>query len=183
MSTVIEQIEQQIAKLQNKAVKKNTGNIRTVADGVRLQVEGDAHHAVGELDELLRAHVASELARLRGRIDVLKTAASDEGEEDMVEDLDQIDARMVWAIEALRDVEHGGLPFFAQAQVQEGQLARVCAYDQELLDDLALLASDVTNLKYETIGNLTLREAEGTMAALEMKIANRAWIFEADGED
>src|SRR2546430_14947074 len=34
MSTVIEQIEQQIAKLQNKAVKKNTGNIRTVADGV-----------------------------------------------------------------------------------------------------------------------------------------------------
>ena len=34
MSTVIEQIEQQIAKLQNKAVKKNTGNIRSVADGV-----------------------------------------------------------------------------------------------------------------------------------------------------
>ncbi len=34
MSTVIEQIEQQIAKLQNKAVKKNTGTIRTVADGV-----------------------------------------------------------------------------------------------------------------------------------------------------
>jgi F-type H+-transporting ATPase subunit alpha len=34
MSTVIEQIEQQIAKLQNKAVKKNTGTIRAVADGV-----------------------------------------------------------------------------------------------------------------------------------------------------
>ena len=34
MSTVIEQIEQEIAKLQNKAVKKNTGNIRAVADGV-----------------------------------------------------------------------------------------------------------------------------------------------------
>ncbi|MSU45769.1 MAG: F0F1 ATP synthase subunit alpha [Lacunisphaera sp.] len=34
MSNVIDQIEQQIAKLSNKAVKKNTGNIRTVADGV-----------------------------------------------------------------------------------------------------------------------------------------------------
>ncbi|MBI3887240.1 MAG: F0F1 ATP synthase subunit alpha [Opitutae bacterium] len=34
MSTVIEQIEQQIAKLSNKAVKKNTGNIRAIADGV-----------------------------------------------------------------------------------------------------------------------------------------------------
>ena len=34
MSTVLEQIEQQIAKLSSKAVKKNTGNIRTIADGV-----------------------------------------------------------------------------------------------------------------------------------------------------
>jgi F-type H+-transporting ATPase subunit alpha len=34
MSTALEQIEQQIAKLSNKAVKKNTGSIRSVADGV-----------------------------------------------------------------------------------------------------------------------------------------------------
>ena len=39
MSTVLEQIEQQIAKLSTKAVKKNTGNIRTVADGV-AKIEG-----------------------------------------------------------------------------------------------------------------------------------------------
>src|SRR5476651_1364827 len=34
MSTVLDQIEQQIAKLSSHAVKKNTGNIRTIADGV-----------------------------------------------------------------------------------------------------------------------------------------------------
>ncbi|RRJ95310.1 F0F1 ATP synthase subunit alpha [Opitutaceae bacterium TAV4] len=34
MSTVLDQIEQQIAKLSQKAVRKNTGVIRTVADGV-----------------------------------------------------------------------------------------------------------------------------------------------------
>jgi F-type H+/Na+-transporting ATPase subunit alpha len=34
MSTVLEQIEQQIAKLSAKAVSKNTGTIRTLADGV-----------------------------------------------------------------------------------------------------------------------------------------------------
>src|ERR1700679_1669596 len=34
MSTALEQIEQQIDKLSSKAIKKNTGNIRTVADGV-----------------------------------------------------------------------------------------------------------------------------------------------------
>jgi len=39
MSNVIEQIEQQIAKLSTKAVRKNTGIIRTVADGV-AKIEG-----------------------------------------------------------------------------------------------------------------------------------------------
>jgi F-type H+-transporting ATPase subunit alpha len=39
MSNVIEQIEQQIAKLSHKATKKNTGVIRTVADGV-AKIEG-----------------------------------------------------------------------------------------------------------------------------------------------
>ena len=39
MSTVIEQIEQQIAQLSAKAVKKNTGTIRSVADGV-AKVDG-----------------------------------------------------------------------------------------------------------------------------------------------
>src|ERR1700749_1880245 len=34
MSTALEQIEQEIAKLSSKAVRKNTGAIRTVADGV-----------------------------------------------------------------------------------------------------------------------------------------------------
>jgi F-type H+-transporting ATPase subunit alpha len=39
MSNVIEQIEQQIAKLSTKAVRKNTGVIRTIADGV-AKIEG-----------------------------------------------------------------------------------------------------------------------------------------------
>ncbi|HEX9783880.1 MAG TPA: F0F1 ATP synthase subunit alpha, partial [Opitutaceae bacterium] len=36
MSTVLEQIEQQIARLQAGTVRKNVGTIRTVADGVAL---------------------------------------------------------------------------------------------------------------------------------------------------
>ncbi len=39
MSNVIEQIEQQIAKLSTKAIRKNTGVIRTIADGV-AKIEG-----------------------------------------------------------------------------------------------------------------------------------------------
>ena len=39
MSNVIEQIEQQIAKLSTKVARKNTGIIRTIADGV-AKIEG-----------------------------------------------------------------------------------------------------------------------------------------------
>ncbi|MFT3830394.1 MAG: F0F1 ATP synthase subunit alpha [Opitutaceae bacterium] len=39
MSSVIEQIEQQIAKLQTQTIKKNVGHIRTLADGV-AKVDG-----------------------------------------------------------------------------------------------------------------------------------------------
>ena len=48
MSTVIEQIEQQIAKLSNKAVRKNTGIIRTVADGV-AKIDGLSDVAYNEM--------------------------------------------------------------------------------------------------------------------------------------
>ncbi len=48
MSTVIEQIEQQIAKLSTKAVRKNTGIIRTVADGV-AKIDGLSDVAYNEM--------------------------------------------------------------------------------------------------------------------------------------
>lgn len=135
-----------------------------------------------DTEERLRAHAASVLDRLREKIAELKAAASDEGEEDMLEELDKIDVRMGRTIEALQSAGYAGLPFFSRTEVSEMDLARVCAYDLELLDDLGLLTIDVMGMKYETIGNLTLREAEGTLAAIELKIANRSYIFESAGE-
>ena len=64
MSSVLEQIEQQIAKLSNKAVKKNTGLIRSVADGVakidglsavmynEMVAAGDAFDAADKDDDI-----------------------------------------------------------------------------------------------------------------------------------
>ncbi len=50
MSTVIEQIEQSIAKLQSGAVKKNTGIIRSLADGV-AKVDGLSDAMYNEMIE------------------------------------------------------------------------------------------------------------------------------------
>jgi F-type H+-transporting ATPase subunit alpha len=50
MSTVLEQIEQQIAQLQNKTVKKNIGHIRTLADGT-AKVDGLSEVMFNEMVE------------------------------------------------------------------------------------------------------------------------------------
>ena len=50
MSSVIEQIEQQISKLQNKAVKKNVGHIRSLADGT-AKVDGLSEVMYNEMVE------------------------------------------------------------------------------------------------------------------------------------
>ena len=135
-----------------------------------------------ETDAVLRAHICSELERLKEKITDLKASASDEGEEDMLEELDKIDVRMTRTIDALRAADYTGTSFFSREELSEGDLQRVCAYDRELIDDLELLTIDVMAMKYETIGNLTLREAEGTLASIELKVSNRRYIFETGGE-
>ncbi|HZI92931.1 MAG TPA: hypothetical protein VFE84_01705 [Patescibacteria group bacterium] len=134
-------------------------------------------------DQLIREHIAADLERLQAKVEELKTSATDEGEEDMLEDLDRLDTRLARTIEALRGADYSGVRFLAEPAVSEAQLGRVCSYDRALLEDLELLANDVMGMKYETIGNLTLREAEGTLAAIEMKVTNRKDAFDMSGEE
>ncbi len=63
MSTVLEQIEQQIAKLSNKAVKKNTGTIRTVADGV-AKIDGLSDVMYNEMVQFPGGAIPSIIAEL-----------------------------------------------------------------------------------------------------------------------
>ena len=142
-----------------------------IPDAAGYREQGDR----AATDELFRGHVAEELEALRVRMAELKTAADEEGEEDMLDDLDRIDIRMERTIEALRAFAPTAA-FFSGA-VEDGHLERVCAYDLTILEDVALLVRDTMGLKYETIGNLTLREIEGTLAAIELKITNRADVL------
>ena len=136
----------------------------------------------GGTDTLLRAHICSELGHLKEKIAGLKASALDEGEEDMLDELDKIEVRMTRTIDALRAADYSDTAFFSRSEVSDENLERICSYDRELIDDLELLATDIMAMKYETIGNLTLREAEGTLASIELKVTNRRYIFETGGE-
>jgi hypothetical protein len=131
-----------------------------------------------ETDSRLRAALTESLMELRGRLAELMGSAEEEGEEDMRDDLERIDARMERTAMALSDEAHAGTAFFTREEISAADRERVYAYDLQLLQDMELLHRDVMGMKYETIGNLTLREAEGTLAAIELRVANRKDVLE-----
>jgi hypothetical protein len=131
-----------------------------------------------DTDKRLREYLAGRLDQLRARIEEIKLAATDEGDLDMLDDLGRLDARMQRTADALRFADYGYSGFFDQVKIREEELDRVYAYDEAILGDLELLARDLGALKYETIGNLTLREVEGTLASIELRVVNRKDLFD-----
>ncbi len=129
-------------------------------------------------DEQVRGHLASRLDDLAARFIAIREAADGEGDLDMVDDLDRIHERIGRTAEALRGADYGKCRFFSDGAVEEGLLSRICSYDTAMLEDLDLLTADVEDLKYETIGTLTLREVEGTLASIDLKLANRRDMFD-----
>jgi len=157
--------------------------LRKIASLIPAAAGYRAAGARAETDRLVRGHVGAGLERLKARIEELKEAAREEGEEDMLDDLDRIGERMGRTIDSLRSADFSDVPFFAEPAATDNHIGRVSSYDKALLEDLELLTTDVMGMKYETIGNLTLREAEGTLAAIELKVTNRRDAFETAGDD
>ena len=135
--------------------------------------------ARGETDGALRSHLAERIDALVARLGEIRAVAGEEGDVDMADDLDRIAERFARTAGSLRAADYSGCGFFAGAPVHEEGLSRICAYDAAILDDLELLSSDIQALKYETIGTLTLREVEGTLASIELRVVNRRDMFEA----
>ena len=159
-----------------------TRKLLMAAQALNAEVEGyDAVENRAATEAGVRSAVAATLDTLRGKLADLKAAAQDEGEEDMIHELDKIDVRMERTTQALRGADTAPYTFLKAADAVAESIDSICRYDEALLADTKLLAGDVMALKYETIGNLTLREVEGTMAAIEIRVTNRADLFADSG--
>ena len=131
-----------------------------------------------DTDRRLREYIAGRLDELRGKVEEIKLAATDEGDLDMLDDVGRLDSRLQRTADALRFADYGYSGFFDQVKIREEELDRIYAYDEAILGDLDLLAKDLGAVKYETIGTLTLREVEGTLASIELRVSNRKDLFE-----
>ena len=137
-----------------------------------------AKEARRDTDRRLREYIAGRLDELRLKVEEIKLAATDEGDLDMLDDVGRLDSRLQRTADALRFADYGYSGFFDQVKIREEELDRIYAYDEAILGDLDLLAKDLLAVKYETIGTLTLREVEGTLASIELRVSNRKDLFE-----
>jgi hypothetical protein len=129
-------------------------------------------------DEQLRDFLAGCIDDLVGKFDEIRSVADEEGDVDMVEDLQRLGERFGRTADALRTADYSGCGFFDDESPEDEQISRICGYDLAMLEDLELLSSDIGALKYESIGTLTLREVEGTLASIDLRVANRKDLFE-----
>jgi hypothetical protein len=158
--------------------KSEKSFLEKIADRIPGLAGYRAKEARRDTDKRLREYIASQIDQIRLKIEGIKAAATDDGDLDMLDDLGRLDSRMQRTADALRFADYGYSGFFDQVKIREEELDRIYAYDEAILGDLDLLVRDVGQLKYEGIGNLTLREVEGTLASIELKVANRKDIFE-----
>lgn len=134
-----------------------------------------------ETDLRIREHLVEELDALSTKAGEIRSAAGEEGDVDMAEDVARLLERLERTAAELRSAEYGSAPFFTREELSETELNQIHGHDLALLEDLDLLARDMESLKYETIGTLTLREVEGTLASIELRIANRKHLLESPG--
>jgi len=128
-----------------------------------------------ETDAKLRELIASELGALVEKLGALKADAEDDGDSDMADDLSILAERFQGSVDAISGASHEG--FLGRGPMEPDDLAQIHKLDAAMLEDLDLLTKDLASLKLESIGALTLREVEGTLASIELKISNRKHLL------
>jgi len=130
-----------------------------------------------ETDRKLRDHVAGQLGHLAAKVGEIRKVADDEGDADMADDLSRLEERFRRTAEAISASAPPEQEFLGRAAMRSEELTHVHSNDAAMLEDLDLLGKDMGTLKYETIGTLTLREVEGTLASIELKVSNRKHLL------
>ena len=96
-----------------------------------------------DVDRLQREHLASELGRLKG---VLRESArdfTDAGKIGVLSHFDRLDRQLDGLSQAIRFSDYGATGLFDPVKIGEAELQRLYEFDLSLVDDLALLESQI----------------------------------------
>ncbi|HEX6898547.1 MAG TPA: hypothetical protein VF789_02495 [Thermoanaerobaculia bacterium] len=96
-----------------------------------------------DVDRLQREHLASELGRLKS---VLRESArdyTDAGKIGVLSQFDRLDRQLDGLSQAIRFSDYGATGLFDPVKIGDAELQRIYEFDLSLVDDLALLESQI----------------------------------------
>ncbi len=102
-----------------------------------------------ESDKLIRNHVYMKLAQARSDYKIVFQEMSDRRQLDIFPDMDRVVARFDRVAEKVSHASYGYSGFFDVVKIQEAALDRMTDFDNQLLDQVNGIASEVDAFKSE----------------------------------
>ena len=99
-----------------------------------------------DVDRSLREHLAAELGRLKATLRDRARAFTDAGKLGALNGFDRLDRQIDGLSQAVRFSDYGATGLFDPVKIRDGELERLYQFDLSVVDDLALLESEIAAL-------------------------------------
>jgi len=99
-----------------------------------------------DVDRSLREHLAAELGRLKAMLRDRARAFTDAGKLGALNGFDRLDRQIDGLSQAVRFSDYGATGLFDPVKIRDGELERLYQFDLSVVDDLALLESEIAAL-------------------------------------
>jgi hypothetical protein len=99
-----------------------------------------------DVDRMLREHLASDLGRLKAAVRDRARSYTDAGKIGVLSAFDRIDRQIDGLSQAIRFADYGATGLFDPVKIGEAELERIYQFDLSVVDDLALIESEIAKL-------------------------------------
>jgi uncharacterized phage infection (PIP) family protein YhgE len=105
-----------------------------------------------ESDKLIRNHLSLKLSKDKDNVRSIMQKIADKRYLDVLPDVDRLTAKMDRVTEKVNHASYGYSGFFDVVKVKEENLDRMIAFDNQLLDGVKSLTSEIDALKTQLLG-------------------------------
>ncbi|MCW3995609.1 MAG: hypothetical protein NWE98_05610 [Candidatus Bathyarchaeota archaeon] len=105
-----------------------------------------------ESDKLIRNHLYLKLSKDKDNVRTIAQKIADKRYLDILPDVDRLNAKMDRIAQKVNHASYGYSGFYDVVKIKEESLDRMIAYDNQLLDTVSALTSEIDALKAQLLG-------------------------------
>jgi hypothetical protein len=105
-----------------------------------------------ESDKLIRNHLSLKLSKAKDNVKSISQRIADKRYLDVLVDVDRLNAKMDRITEKINHASYGYSGFFDIVKIKEENLDRMIDFDNQLVDSVNALATEIDGLKAQLLG-------------------------------